>query len=126
MLPISALPANERVAVSAHKGGREAARSATWEAYEAAATSGAEYIEFDIRRTSDSVFVVFHDDRVRPEGPPITQTTYEDLCAGAGYPVPRVRDVMKLIAGRVAPPRRLRASSFTRAGFLPGPGRLVP
>ncbi|GAA4631735.1 hypothetical protein GCM10023196_062300 [Actinoallomurus vinaceus] len=85
-------------AVSAHKGGSEVARAATWEAYESALTTGAEYVEFDIRRTRDGEFVVFHDPRVANH--PVAGLTYDELCAVAGHRVPRVRDVMALIAGR--------------------------
>jgi glycerophosphoryl diester phosphodiesterase len=100
MLPIRALLETGRVAVSAHKGGREEAPSATWQAYKAAVTTGAEYVEFDIRRTRDGEFVVYHDVRVHHDGPLLAKTSYDDLCAAAGRVVPRVRDVMELIAGR--------------------------
>src|SRR5947208_12613268 len=49
------------VAVSAHKGGSEDAPSGSLRAYESAVGIGAEYVEFDIRRTRDEHFVVFHD-----------------------------------------------------------------
>lgn len=87
------------VAVSAHKGGSEDARSATWEAYESAVTTGAEYVEFDIRRTRDGKFVVFHDPRVA--GRPLSGLSYEELCVAAGHRVPLAGDVMALIAGRM-------------------------
>lgn len=86
------------VAVSAHKGGSEDAPPATWEAYETAVTTGAEYVEFDIRRTRDGDLVVFHDPRAG--GRPVGGLTYEELCLAAGHRVPKVRDVMNLIAGR--------------------------
>jgi glycerophosphoryl diester phosphodiesterase len=86
------------VAVSAHKGGSEDAPPASWEAYETALTTGAEYVEFDIRRTRDGDLVVFHDLKIA--GRPIAGLTYEELCTAAGHRVPLVRDVMKLIAGR--------------------------
>jgi glycerophosphoryl diester phosphodiesterase len=86
------------VAVSAHKGGSEDAPPATWEAYETALTTGAEYVEFDIRRTRDGSLVVFHDPQLA--GRTVAGLTYEELCTAAGYRVPLVREVMKLIAGR--------------------------
>jgi glycerophosphoryl diester phosphodiesterase len=86
------------VAVSAHRGGSEDAPSATIEAYASAVASGAEYVEFDIRRTRDGHFVVFHDDRIRQVR--LAVLPYEELCAMAGYRVPRVGDVMRLLAGR--------------------------
>lgn len=87
------------VAVSAHKGGSEDAPPATWEAYETALTTGAEYVEFDIRRTRDGDLVVFHDPRIA--GRAVSALTYEELCTAAGHRVPLIRDVMRLIAGRM-------------------------
>lgn len=80
------------VYVSAHKGGAEDAPGATWPAYESAVGIGADYIEFDVRRTRDGELVVHHD--------PFGALSREELSAKTGYPVPLVRDVMRLIAGR--------------------------
>ncbi|MCK8437585.1 glycerophosphodiester phosphodiesterase [Streptomyces sp. D2-8] len=88
-------------AVSAHRGGSERAGPATWEAYEDAIESGAEYVEFDIRRTGDGVLVVYHDPRVGPAGPPLSALTHAELCERAGYAVPVVDEVMALIAGKL-------------------------
>ncbi|MFF1274771.1 glycerophosphodiester phosphodiesterase family protein [Streptomyces marokkonensis] len=90
-----------RPAVSAHRGGSERAAPATREAYEDALASGAEYVEFDVRRTADGVFVVHHDPRVRRTGPPLSTLTHAELNERAGYPVPVVEELMELIAGRI-------------------------
>ncbi|MFB7929848.1 MULTISPECIES: glycerophosphodiester phosphodiesterase family protein [Streptomyces] len=90
-----------RPAVSAHRGGSERADAATWEAYKDALESGAEYVEFDIRRTADGVLVVYHDPRVGPTGPPLSRLTHAELSERAGYDVPVVDEVMALIAGRL-------------------------
>ena len=95
-------PAAQRrnaVAISAHKGGSENSRSETLEAYAHAPDTGAEYVEFDIRPTGDGELVVFHDSRT-PQGDALADTSYPRLCELAGYEVPRVADVMRLIAGR--------------------------
>jgi glycerophosphoryl diester phosphodiesterase len=96
--------------VSAHKGGAERARAATYEAYEDAVTSGAQYAEFDIRRTRDGALVVYHDSAVAAGPAPaagagagpgrvsLASLDYAGLCAAAGYRVPLVRDVMALLA----------------------------
>ncbi|KAF3468441.1 glycerophosphodiester phosphodiesterase family protein [Streptomyces sp. Tu 3180] len=90
-----------RPAVSAHQGGSERAAPATREAYEDALASGAEYAEFDVRRTADGVFVVHHDARVRRTGPLLSTLTHAELDERAGYPVPVVDDVMALVAGKL-------------------------
>lgn len=117
-----------RVAVSAHKGGSEDAPPATWKAYETALTTGAEYVEFDIRRTRDGDLVVFHDPQIA--GRSIAGLTYEELCAATGQRVPLVREVMKLIAGRATGHLDLKETGYEHevvrlALDLLGPGNFV-
>lgn len=90
-----------RPAVSAHRGGCERFGPATWQAYEDAIASGAEYVEFDIRRTADGVHVVHHDPRVNHTGPALSTLTRAELNEHAGYEVPVVEEVMALIAGKL-------------------------
>jgi glycerophosphoryl diester phosphodiesterase len=89
------------VQISAHKGGSEAATPATYDAYRHALTTGAEYAEFDIRRTADGVLVVYHDAGVGRAGPPVASLGYADLCDQLGYPVPKAGELMELLAGRL-------------------------
>ena len=73
--------------ISAHKGGSERAEPATYEAYEHVLTSGAEYAEFDIRRTGDGTLVVHHD--TRPGPGQREQLAAPDTCpAATGVPRP--------------------------------------
>jgi glycerophosphoryl diester phosphodiesterase len=88
--------------VSAHRGGAEHTIAATYEAYSDALASGAEYAEFDIRKTSDDVLVVYHDARVSHAGPFVASLSYAELCDRLGYLVPRVQDVMEMIAGKMS------------------------
>jgi glycerophosphoryl diester phosphodiesterase len=90
--------------ISAHRGGSEHAPEATYEAFEHALTTGAEYVEFDIRRTRDRALVVYHDARAGAGAArrPVSELEYADLCERAGYQVPLVADVMQLLAGRAA------------------------
>jgi glycerophosphoryl diester phosphodiesterase len=87
-------------AISAHQGGSERVRRSTYEAYQQAAATGAEYVEFDIRRTRDGVLVVWHNAEAGSPGRPVPQLSYAQLCKAAGYPVPRVDEVMQLLAGQ--------------------------
>lgn len=103
-----------RPAVSAHRGGSERAGPATWEAYEDALASGAEYVEFDVRRTADGVFVVHHDPRVGPAGPHLSTLTHAELNARAGFRMPRVEEVMELIAGRLVAHLDLKETGHER------------
>jgi|SRR5450755_448910 len=88
--------------ISAHQGGSEQAHPGTYAAYEQSAATGAEYVEFDIRRTANRALVVFHDDRAGPSRRLVSQLRYGELCHAVGYEVPLVEDVMRLLAGRVA------------------------
>jgi glycerophosphoryl diester phosphodiesterase len=82
------------VAISAH-----GPRTGTIEAYARALETGAEYVEFDIRRTADGELAAFHDPRTR-QGEALAAISYPRLCELAGHPVPRVADLMTLIAGK--------------------------
>ncbi|WP_328874894.1 glycerophosphodiester phosphodiesterase family protein [Streptomyces sp. NBC_00287] len=103
-----------RPAVSAHRGGSERAGAATWEAYEDALLSGAEYVEFDIRRTADGVLVVYHDARADHTGPPLSTITHAELSERTGYAVPVVDEVMELIAGRLVGHLDLKEVGYER------------
>jgi glycerophosphoryl diester phosphodiesterase len=116
------------VAVSAHKGGSEDAPPATWKAYETALTTGAEYVEFDIRRTRDGHLVVYHDPCVA--GRPVAGLTYQELCTATGHRIPLVREIMKLIAGRAVGHLDLKETGYEHevvklALDLLGPGNFV-
>lgn len=81
-------------AVSAH-----GPRAGTIESYAHALKTGAEYVEFDIRRTADGELAVFHD-ACTQKGEALAGLSYARLCELAGYEVPRAADVMALIAGK--------------------------
>ncbi|MER8224208.1 glycerophosphodiester phosphodiesterase family protein [Streptomyces sp. NPDC094143] len=103
-----------RPAVSAHRGGSERAGAATWEAYRDALESGAEYVEFDVRRTGDGVLVVHHDPRAGPAGPPLSALTHAELSERAGHDVPVVEEVMALIAGKLVAHLDLKEVGYER------------
>lgn len=75
--------------------------SATYEAYEDALTTGADYVEFDIRKTADNMLVVYHDLHAAGTGRCISDLSYDEACSLLGYRVPKVRDVMEMIAGKM-------------------------
>jgi glycerophosphoryl diester phosphodiesterase len=89
------------VQISAHRGGSEETEPATYQAYEHALTSGAEYAEFDIRKTRDNIMVVYHDANAAHTGPLVADLTYEALCDHLGYIVPKVANVMDMLAGKM-------------------------
>ncbi|HEY5988330.1 MAG TPA: glycerophosphodiester phosphodiesterase [Streptosporangiaceae bacterium] len=97
--PTPRAPAISAPAISAHRGGEETTCPGTFEAYQRAVAAGAEYVEFDVRRTSDGQLVAYHHART-PSARAISAVSYRRLCRLSGYDVPLVTDVMRLLAGR--------------------------
>lgn len=89
------------VNISAHRGGSEIAQAATYDAYNSAVKSGAEYVEFDIRKTLDNVMVVYHDTYIAHTSRAVGDTSYNELCDHVGYEVPKVNEIMGLLAGKM-------------------------
>jgi glycerophosphoryl diester phosphodiesterase len=115
-------------AVSAHRGGSEHGPGGTHDAYRGAVAAGAEYVEFDVRRTADGILVACHHARVR--GQAVTTLSYPGLCALAGFEVPRVEQVMRLLAGRAVghldlKDARCAEAAVQRAVDLLGPAGAV-
>src|SRR5215469_15159231 len=101
----------------------------TIEAYARALETGAEYVEFDIRRTADGELAAFHDARTG-QGEALASISYARLCQQAGYEVPRVADVMALIAGKAIGHLDVKDTGDEKrvvelALDLLGPGRFV-
>jgi len=90
---------SERAAISAHRGGSEFAPEGSYAAYRSALEAGAEYVEFDVRRTADGTLVSCHPARLG-WGQAVTAVSYPRLCRLAGYQVPRMTDVLPMLAGR--------------------------
>jgi glycerophosphoryl diester phosphodiesterase len=89
--------------ISAHQGGGEGGhRPGTVEAYRAAPESGADFVEFDIRRTADGVLVAHHDEHCVAGGRLVAESTFDELAAATGRPPLRVPEVMGMLAGKVA------------------------
>jgi glycerophosphoryl diester phosphodiesterase len=89
------------VLISAHKGGAEGAAQVTYEAYQHALGTGVEYAEMDIRKTADNILVVHHDAHAAQTGEIISGLSYDGLCDTLGYLVPKVADVMSMLAGKL-------------------------
>ena len=116
-------------AISAHRGGSEFAKADSYEAYRGALEAGAEYVEFDVRRTADGTLVACHAARVR--GRAVTALSYPQLCRLAGYPVPQLTEVLSMMAGRatahldIKEPDRAEEIVTAGAGVLGPAGLLV-
>jgi glycerophosphoryl diester phosphodiesterase len=118
-----------RPAISAHRGGGESAPEGTYEAYRSALAAGAEYVEFDVRRTSDGTLVACHRARVG-WGRAVAAVSYARLCELSGYEVPRMAELMRLLAGRAVGHLDLKETGCAavivrRALAVLGPGGVI-
>lgn len=97
-------PAAEPLAAIAHRGGSggTGAPEGTIGAFKASIDAGADWLEFDVRRTSDGVLVVLHDetvDRTTGGTGPIAGLTLAEvqaLDAGGGARIPTVEEIVDL------------------------------
>jgi glycerophosphoryl diester phosphodiesterase len=101
----------------------------TYEGYLKAVAAGADYVEFDVRRTLDGTLVALHEARAG-RGGPVTAVSYSRLCELAGHEVPRVAEVMRLLAGRAIAHIDLKDAgctvAVTRLGLdLVGPAGMI-
>lgn len=101
----------------------------TYEGYLKAVAAGADYVEFDVRRTLDGTLVAQHEARAEP-GRPVAAVSYSRLCELAGREVPRIAEVMRLLAGRAVAHVDLKdagcAAAVARLGLeLAGPAGMI-
>jgi glycerophosphoryl diester phosphodiesterase len=101
----------------------------TYQGYLKAVAAGADYVEFDVRRTLDGTLVALHEARAE-RGRPVAAVSYSRLCELAGHEVPRIAEVMRLLAGRAIAHIDLKdggcAAEVTRLGLdLVGPSGMI-
>ena len=105
-----------KTAVIAHRGASGlVGHENTLEAFEVAIRLGADYVEFDVRKTADGWLVVFHDSKI--EDVSIAEITYSGLCemtARHGYTVPLLKDVLKLCQGKIKLDIELKEAGYER------------
>jgi glycerophosphoryl diester phosphodiesterase len=105
-----------RTMISAHRGGAEDAPLASWEAYLTSVGTAADYVELDVRRTADGELVAHHDPY--PAGvrgrPLVRDLSYSRLCEVAGRRVPKLADVLELMAGRAKAQLDLKEIGYER------------
>jgi glycerophosphoryl diester phosphodiesterase len=116
-------------AISAHRGGSEFVKADSNEAYRSALEAGAEFVEFDVRRTADGALVACH--AARPaRGRAVTALSYSQLCRLAGYQVPRLTEVLPRLAGRATAHLDIKQADraeevVTAAAGILGPAALL-
>jgi glycerophosphoryl diester phosphodiesterase len=100
MTTMNALP-TRRVLLSAHRGGcgRHRSLENTLDGIRTAVTSGVDFVEFDVQRSNDGVYLLHHDRHVLVEGRPalVSELTAAELDDAAG-PRARYAEVLDVIA----------------------------
>ena len=86
--------------ISAHRGSCGPEELPEAERYSRAIDLGVDYVELDVQRTSDGVYVNYHDDAV-PSGRPVDSLTFRDVKRELGAEVLNLDDLLDLVAGRV-------------------------
>jgi len=88
--------------IIAHRGSPSQAKENTIESFEKAMVSGANMIEFDVRRTKDNVLIAYHDELI--QGRSLRDLTYEamsQMARNQGLNVPTVEGVLKWSRGKI-------------------------
>jgi glycerophosphoryl diester phosphodiesterase len=88
--------------IIAHRGAPRYAKENTIESFEKAMLSGADMIEFDVRRTKDNVLIAYHDGMI--QGHSVMDLTYEGISQKArnqGFDIPTMEEVLKWARGKI-------------------------
>src|ERR1700693_3278543 len=86
--------------ISAHRGSCGVAGLPAAERYDRAITMGVDFVELDVRRTADGLYVNYHDD-ASPSGRPPGRLKYPDLKAELESEVLKLDERLDVVAGRV-------------------------
>ena len=89
-----------RPLIDAHRGECGIRGLAAGERYMRAIAMGVDFVEIDIRRTTDGVFVNYHDDRT-PSGRAVRDLSCAELESELGAELVRAGDLMEMVDGKV-------------------------
>ena len=93
LLPVTPL-------ISAHRGGEVVDGESALDRYRRAIAHGADFIEFDVRRTRDDISVVCHDDRT-VSGRIVRECLHRDLVEELAGEALTLEELLNLVSGRV-------------------------
>jgi glycerophosphoryl diester phosphodiesterase len=89
-----------RTLIDAHRGECGIPGLPAADRYDRAIALGVDYVEIDVRRSADGVYVNYHDDRT-PSGRAVGELSYAALKHELGSDLLKVDEVMDLVDGRV-------------------------
>lgn len=94
---------NTKTLIIAHRGASGLVKfENTLVSFAKAIELGASMVEFDVRKTQDNLFVVFHDESIN--GIKISDLTYQQLLDNSrkqGFDIPLLEDVLKFCRGKI-------------------------
>jgi glycerophosphoryl diester phosphodiesterase len=85
--------------ISAHRGSCGVGELPAAERYDRAIGLGVDYVELDVRRTADGIYINYHDD-VTPSRRPAGSLSYQDLKSELGSELLTLDEVIEVVAGR--------------------------
>ena len=97
--------------ISAHRGGLAVDGVPAADRYRHAIELGADFVEFDVRRTRDGVTVIFHDDRTA-SGREVRGLSYGELEEELGPEAMTLDELLDVAAGRVGLHLDLKEAGF--------------
>ena len=86
--------------ICAHRGSCGVAGLPAAERYDRAIGLGVDYVEIDVRRTADGIYVNYHDD-VTPSDRPTRSSAYSELKSELGGELMTLDEVFAVVGGRV-------------------------
>jgi len=88
--------------IIAHRGAPNCARENTIESFEKAMVSGADMIEFDVRRTKDNVLIAYHDKMIQGHfTKDLTYGAINQMARHQGFDIPTVEEILKWARGKM-------------------------
>lgn len=92
--------------IIAHRGAPSLAHENTMESFFRACQTGADFIEFDVRRTRDKLLIAHHDPYIvnGSEKVSICDLTYNELACIASehdFEIPKIRQILQVFSGKV-------------------------
>jgi glycerophosphoryl diester phosphodiesterase len=112
--------------ICAHRGSCGIAGLPADERYDRAIRLGVDYVELDVRRTADGIYVNYHDD-VTPSNRPTGNLSFKDLKAELGAELMTLDEVLGVVADRAGLHIDLKEPGFeaeiVRAVIVHNPGK---
>jgi len=105
---------NQSALIIAHRGGAKSFNKTenTLDIFIDAIENDVKMIEFDVRKTLDNEFIIFHDPKV--DGQKIEFLTYKQLNEITKYPVPKFEEALKICSSKIMLDIELKEAGYEK------------